>query len=406
MDFNVTVKETDLIKIAAIRDIYSDRNTVKATIEAIRKFLIDNHIQYHEEPIIVNYDVEYFQSDVDLAIGLQIFGELPKNDYVKVITVQPYKNAASLVCKNSDKARELSYSSLTYWLENNSYQVTGAYIEIYHDEQTLEILVPVYECKSNPDCPRQVHSPNEGIPFKNDERVIGKWDIIDILPSREQFSKRKIKYNSCKIAEEIYFLPSGQQYWIWGWTKDFLVYHTDMCKVYNKYEIFDMDGQLYMFIEMIIGDDVFKDVIPEVYVLKKSDNKHYTREEIMIHEKTDQPFINDEQVLGNWVACDFVPSIEEFNPEHKQYPKESIWFKKICCKENGVLKQYYGDGKVLKSPDISWTKGLTLLHRLKLAPAYELRRINGCDYLFVEWKSGDYIFGKRKPCFYVFNRED
>jgi hypothetical protein len=50
-----------------------------------------------------------------------------------------------------------------------------------------------------------------------------------------------------------------------------------------------------------------------------------------------------------------------------------------------------------------FTKGFLL--RKDLACAYEIQNIYGKDYLFMEWKNGDYIYGGRKPQYYVFARE-
>jgi DNA-binding transcriptional MerR regulator len=402
MDFNVTVKATDLIRIAGIRGIYKDRQSANEKINCIKKFLSDNKVCSSQICAIKNYDIEYLNSDVDLSIGVQILGTLPKNDIVNEIIIQPYESAASLVCESNDKVRELAYSSLIYWLENNAYQITGAFVEIYHDEKTLEIIVPVHKYENNSDDSKKIHSLSNSIPFEDDEQVIGKWELLDILPSREQFCKEKLKYSSRKIATEIYFLPDGQKYWIWGWTKNYLIWNGSS---YNKYTMENIDGQQYMFVELVLGNDISKGALPEVYVLKKADGTHYTREDLMLRDKTDYPFINDKLVLGSWISCDCVNSIAGFNPEKKLFSKDNLWFKKIYFKGNGELEECYGESKIITSPSISWTKGLTLQHKLKTAPAYELHRINGCDYLFIEWKSGDYIFGKRKPCYYVFNRE-
>ena len=42
---------------------------------------------------------------------------------------------------------------------------------------------------------------------------------------------------------------------------------------------------------------------------------------------------------------------------------------------------------------------------MKTAPAYELRTVQGKEYLFLEWKMGNYIFGGMDPEFFVFQRE-
>ncbi|MEG1751924.1 MAG: hypothetical protein RR140_03950 [Clostridia bacterium] len=39
------------------------------------------------------------------------------------------------------------------------------------------------------------------------------------------------------------------------------------------------------------------------------------------------------------------------------------------------------------------------------ASAYWIKKIDTKDYLFMEWKSGDYIFGNMKPNLYVFEKE-
>ncbi len=51
-----------------------------------------------------------------------------------------------------------------------------------------------------------------------------------------------------------------------------------------------------------------------------------------------------------------------------------------------------------------WTKGLVLNRREKTASAYEIKVIDGREYLFREWKSGDYSFGGGRVYWYVFTR--
>ena len=52
-----------------------------------------------------------------------------------------------------------------------------------------------------------------------------------------------------------------------------------------------------------------------------------------------------------------------------------------------------------------WTNGSVInIHRTTVA-AYEIKLINGTEYLFMEWKMGNYIYGGMKPSYYVFVRE-
>ena len=43
--------------------------------------------------------------------------------------------------------------------------------------------------------------------------------------------------------------------------------------------------------------------------------------------------------------------------------------------------------------------------REKTASAYEIVMIDGKEYLFREWKTGDYSFGGGRVYWYVFTRE-
>lgn len=65
--------------------------------------------------------------------------------------------------------------------------------------------------------------------------------------------------------------------------------------------------------------------------------------------------------------------------------------------------EFYPDGKVTlclgnKPPfSLDWTKGLVLNKGQELAEAYEIRKIGGNDYLFVEWKSGIMYLAAENP---------
>ena len=69
--------------------------------------------------------------------------------------------------------------------------------------------------------------------------------------------------------------------------------------------------------------------------------------------------------------------------------------------------EFYPDGRAVQKYmddewQDKWTKGFLLnLHRTTAA-AYELREIDGTEYLFLEWKMGNYIYGGMKHDIYVF----
>ena len=64
----------------------------------------------------------------------------------------------------------------------------------------------------------------------------------------------------------------------------------------------------------------------------------------------------------------------------------------------------YGNEVICGDHMQTWTKGYVLRKWNHTACAYEIRTIGGRDYLFMEWKSGDYLYGGAEPGYYVFAR--
>ena len=219
---------------------------------------------------------------------------------------------------------------------------------------------------------------NVKIPFENDERVIGRWEFIAEVNSKEDFDLDK-KYGDDTIYEEIYFLPDGQEYWGFGWTKGYL-------------KVTFGDGMLCPY--ELMDEYMFINTGSSIWVLKQTDKIHRTVYDIGVMDNVDLPFVTDERVLGKWNVVDFVDDIEIFNPLKRNWQGE-LFYKS---------EEFFPDGT--DSHGIKWTKGMILddTGSFKTASAYEIRDYNGADYLFIEWKSGDYIWGKMKPCYYVFGR--
>jgi hypothetical protein len=47
-----------------------------------------------------------------------------------------------------------------------------------------------------------------------------------------------------------------------------------------------------------------------------------------------------------------------------------------------------------------------LIYIFGMAPEYEIKPVSDIDYLFVQWKSGDYSIRAEKPAYYVFKRDN
>lgn len=70
----------------------------------------------------------------------------------------------------------------------------------------------------------------------------------------------------------------------------------------------------------------------------------------------------------------------------------------------GSCTSLYGDEIISGDEMQVWTKGYVLRKWNRTACAYEIREIDGVEYLIMEWKSGDYRWGGFETDYYVFVR--
>lgn len=398
--YNIIVRSTDIIHVAVVRRIFTEKNEAFLQIEKMRSeipiFLLG------KRNVIINYETEYCESDFDLAACVELAGKLPKgSNYIEKEIALP-SDIASLVCKKDELDK--AYSSMTKYLEEAPCQIIGAFYEIYYDDGTVELKVPV--CKLSV-CDNNHKNDDITIPFENDIDVIGKWELIDIVPSEKQFNILKAKSNYTDFLQELYFLPQGQGYWVVkGWTKGYLLTECGYPSYFykNKYTIKTVDGQKLLFLEFKDYEHESHGGMPIIWVYKQVSNKEFDRDEIKIQDNVDFPFINDLKIIGKWVVCDFVREIEDFNPSRQNFNKEKLFFISVEFNSDGTVTKVF-EPHVNRSYTISWTKGALLDKNQLITEAYEIKVINKTEYLFIEWKSGDYVFGGQKPCYYVFVRE-
>ena len=244
--------------------------------------------------------------------------------------------------------------------------------------------------------------------FEDDEQVIGKWKVVGEYAVKEDFYSEAGERRESDMGNkdrEIYFLPGGEDYWIYSWTKGYLKLAGGDQSCLCKYRIEDYQGSRYMFVENK-SYEYLRGGMPTVLVLEQVDKNRYTKREIAREDDTDMPFVNDERVLGDWKAFDFIRNREEFDPNVNHLPQERLFFKHMYFGEEGFLSSVYMDETTLGKEIQSWTKGYVLKHYNHTACAYEIVTVDDMDYMIIEWKSGDYRWGGYDTDYYVFIRDN
>ncbi|WP_058304256.1 MerR family transcriptional regulator [Gorillibacterium timonense] len=354
--FDLIIRSADTLRVAVLRKVYAEKEEAFAEIAKMKSLLPKNLLGRRE--VIINYETEYRESQFDLGSCVEITGRLP-DDFAfedKVILVQ--SDVATLVCKRQELEK--------------------AYPAMINDDINL--------------------------PFEDDSDAVGKWKFLDVVPSEEQFRYGQEKSNQGVWLQELYFLPNGEPFWaVGGWTKGWLFTSSGYPeRIYkNRYTLRTHQGKKLMFLHMKDYEHEARGGMPIVWVYEKVSDRAFSRDEIRIRDNTDYPFVPDETLLGSWKVRDFVLNPMDFDPAKQSFPKEELYFERIEFKKDGRAIAKYGQ----KEPyERSWTKGLLLDSNNEIAETYEVRRIDETDYLFVEWKSGDYTYGGKQPYWYVMVR--
>jgi len=220
-----------------------------------------------------------------------------------------------------------------------------------------------------------VKKDNIDIPFVADDKLVGYWMSVDFVGEIKDFNPEDLKWKDDLYIKDIAFMPEGKtSYPGFRWTNGYVISPADSTAA--RYIIKSMDGNTYLFMQWKSGDYVFKRV-----------------GDIKVDNIT-LPFKDDKRVLGEWKSVDFVKNISDFQPGIKSW-KEDLYLQKLTFEPKGKMPQ----------PWATWTKGVVMHHGDHTASAYEIKKLDdGKEYMFFEWKSGDYVFRGQKPMYYVLTR--
>lgn len=226
--------------------------------------------------------------------------------------------------------------------------------------------------------------------FVNDEQVVGKWKKIAVVKKKEDFKSNKFDDVEIFNFKELYFLPNGEEYWVFSWTKGILYLKDRQL----PYEIIDNT----LFVGVI---DIKTNTIDNYVVYEKVDNKQYSKDEITIKDDTNIPFIRDEKVIGFWESIDFVTDVSKFDPNNKFW-KEDLYLKKYTFEPDGTLLVSYN--KIHDVYKINWSKSVVIDKNQSTVSEYLIKSIDNVNYMFIEWKSGDYTFGGNVRGYYILKK--
>ena len=285
--------------------------------------------------------------------------------------------------------------------------------------------------------------------FVLDEEAVGVWEAVDFVENINDFEAGKESWKNQWEAENLYWLNvmlynDGTALSTFDpdcimtsqWTKGYII-HWNVIPSYTIKKIHDSD---YMFIQWKNGDYTYRGMKPWYYVFKKTSSDLPNREEYLAENlnrhleerRNDLPnitvsvrngrlydtmdnydFMLDEEVIGKWEVVDYVDKVDDFKAGEKQWKHVNLyWLNNVFFDDGRVLTTFDTgvSGRTFTLTGVTdtitrkWTKGCIFME--ETIPAYIIKNIDGIDYMFIQWKSGDYTIRGMEPGYYVFTRAD
>jgi DNA-binding transcriptional MerR regulator len=228
--------------------------------------------------------------------------------------------------------------------------------------------------------------------FINDVEAIGKWKLIGLSNTREEAENQNFDNSINFNIKDLYFLENGQPYWIISWSKNKLFIRG----IENRYEIEDD----LMYVEILYPEDKS---IYMVAVYKKEDSKKYTVDEIKKKDKFYKLYHEDYKLIGFWKTVDYIKLGQRFNYKVKRAKNSELSLKRITVNpEDNTAVIFLNNGENIIT---KYTKNYILnVFEKNTVCRYEYRRINRREYIFLENKNEDYMYGQKLDGYYVLEK--
>ena len=403
--FDIVIRKSDEIRLAYDRKIVSSKSEGEDALRRMRRAIPETAAG--RRTVLIDYETEYINENIDMGLGVELTGTLPKSCAFPEKTISFDCDTANLVCAAGEYEEALN--ALHKYVLDHSYQIAGPVYKILYEDNAVEIKLPVVKLKDFD----LSYNEDTDLPFENDEEAVGHWEMTDFLPCREMFHPRKQKSAPLHdFARGLYFLPGGERYWCFAWTKGLLLSNCGYPprKSQNPYTIEKIGAETYMFLEFK-GPNYYRGGRPDTLVFRKLDSRAYGKREIMRTDKIPDIPADDSSVLGKWNVCGLVRTGESFDPRNPcpVIPYEGLYWRSAeFLKGGGMVNVFknWADGSISADPSDTWrwVKGYVICNPRSTASHYRIRSFGNTDYLFVQWKSGDYSFNGDEPCWYVFKR--
>ncbi len=308
--------------------------------------------------------------------------------------------------------------------------------------------------------------------FVLDKEAIGTWEQIEYVGTPDQFDGTNTTRNERIPIRIRNFYDDGREvdYAVKDtfiaelkqdkniditkiglpWTKGYI--DNNNVQTVSAYEIRQINGKTFMFIQHKSGDYTIRGKEPAYFVLLKTSDtpdpefapkvtrnitidptaKSFKMEDGTVvnlpgtgkdesgkfttivddkgerHDKLNGEFELDKDAVGEWELFFIgdIPTISKyFDPNSAPWSTSQNWKGLSIYDDGTMIMRYIDNGHVVDRKNLHWTKGYfvrILFNREDVIPAYAISTINGKTFMLMQWKSNDYVTKGIITSYYVF----
>lgn len=257
--------------------------------------------------------------------------------------------------------------------------------------------------------------------FENHPEVLGIWELCGklMVPADAPFPDHTAPLEPCEqedVFERLVFLQGGTPWWMFCWSREVLYWISSLPRglLPNPYRLWETEEGRYMTVRYYTTASWNHQADPIWLLYRQTKHAALTEEESHLFvDDTDLPVIPDPDVIGTWESVAITYNPRTFTRKEIPKTREMLWILEVTfTEENSCIRRVTNEGRA-----VDWMtrytrfetpteegRGAVLNPRMKLAEAYCLQEVEGETFLFIQHKSGDYVYGGRKPVWYVFRR--
>ncbi len=261
------------------------------------------------------------------------------------------------------------------------------------------------------------------IPFEEDEEAPGHWVLVgrrlappydDPPPPEGSLADPDKDRSVGYVPREMFLLAGGKPWWMLLWTRGAIwrIVPQQDALIRNPYTLWERDGEVYMTLRYA-GEATLNEGGDPLWLLYR----RVRHGDIPLPEaraRTDDldlPMLPDPEVVGRWDTVDFVRTPDRFDPCTHRFSRAYMAILGLSMTADGVSHRRLSQGgqyvvishPYTRTPDGAH-RGAILDHTNLVAEEYDIRTIGEDDYLFLRFKSGDYMYGGMEPSYYVLRR--